>query len=315
MATRNRTQEFREFRQFSSGGDGGSVFTDEIEIDIPSHTLPPEWVDIVEGIEKDLTNIKDHTRDLQRRHADRLKVKFDDDEITRQEREIDDIVQQVTTLLRRCENGLKRIATVGNIRGSSLPQQERMVRLNVMRNLATQLQTLSKQFRHAQKDFLMRLKGQESYENEADIFADDNASQPLSIEAAERGFTESEQQQLENYEQQADERHQEIIKIVQSINDLATLFRELSVLVIEQGTILDRIDYNVEQTLVKVKKGTKELVIADEYSKKNKLMKCILCLIFMALLLIGILVIKFMIRGGKHNDDTSSSDVPDVTDP
>jgi hypothetical protein len=48
------------------------------------------------------------------------------------------------------------------------------------------------------------------------------------------------------------ERDAEIIKIAQSITELSVLFRELSVLVIEQGTVLDRIDYNVEHTLLKV---------------------------------------------------------------
>ena len=45
---------------------------------------------------------------------------------------------------------------------------------------------------------------------------------------------------------------QEIVRVAQSINELATLFRELNVLVIEQGSIIDRIDYNIEQTLGKV---------------------------------------------------------------
>ena len=57
----------------------------------------------------------------------------------------------------------------------------------------------------------------------------------------------------------------EIIKIAQSINDLATIFRELSVLVIEQGTILDRIDYNIEQTMVKVQDGRQQLEKAENY--------------------------------------------------
>jgi syntaxin 16 len=36
------------------------------------------------------------------------------------------------------------------------------------------------------------------------------------------------------------------------MNELAVIFKELSTLVIEQGTILDRIDFNIEQAHVNV---------------------------------------------------------------
>jgi len=45
----------------------------------------------------------------------------------------------------------------------------------------------------------------------------------------------------------APRRDHEINAIVQSIEELSQIFKELAVLVIDQGTILDRIDYNMEQ--------------------------------------------------------------------
>jgi syntaxin 16 len=41
----------------------------------------------------------------------------------------------------------------------------------------------------------------------------------------------------------------EIGGIVGAINELAVLFKELSILVIDQGTVLDRIDFNASEAL------------------------------------------------------------------
>ena len=45
----------------------------------------------------------------------------------------------------------------------------------------------------------------------------------------------------------AEERDKEVRNILQSIGDLTNIMKDLSVLVINQGTILDRIDYNMDQ--------------------------------------------------------------------
>jgi syntaxin 16 len=47
---------------------------------------------------------------------------------------------------------------------------------------------------------------------------------------------------------------------VKSINGLAEVFKEINQLVIDQGTILDRIDYNIEQTNVHMESAHGELV-------------------------------------------------------
>lgn len=58
----------------------------------------------------------------------------------------------------------------------------------------------------------------------------------------------------------------------------------------EQGTILDRIDYNVEQTQTRVSEGLRQLQRAEMYQRKNRKMCIIMVLasvtLFMLLLLI-----------------------------
>jgi len=55
------------------------------------------------------------------------------------------------------------------------------------------------------------------------------------------------------------QREKEINDIAQGIIELADIFKELQGMVIDQGTVLDRIDYNVENMSVNVKAADKEL--------------------------------------------------------
>lgn len=57
-------------------------------------------------------------------------------------------------------------------------------------------------------------------------------------------------------------RSRELNEIAKSIASLAELFRDLQAMVIDQGTLLDSIEYNVEQTAVHVQEAVKELKIA-----------------------------------------------------
>lgn len=56
------------------------------------------------------------------------------------------------------------------------------------------------------------------------------------------------------------DRNEKIQRIVKSVNKLNELFRQMNKLVIDQGTILDRIDFNIENTVTRTKKAKEELV-------------------------------------------------------
>lgn len=67
--------------------------------------------------------------------------------------------------------------------------------------------------------------------------------------------------------------------------------QDLAVMVQDQGTILDRIDYNLEQTQVQVQEGYKQLKKADSYQKANKKLYCIVVLAAAIILLSFLFVI------------------------
>ena len=57
-------------------------------------------------------------------------------------------------------------------------------------------------------------------------------------------------------------RDRELTEIAKSIASLAELFKDLSVLVIDQGTLLDSVEYNIEQTAVQMEEAVQELNVA-----------------------------------------------------
>ena len=92
------------------------------------------------------------------------------------------------------------------------------------------------------------------------------------------------------------QREREIEEIAQGIIELSDLFRELQTMVIDQGTLLDRIDYNVERMATDVKEAARELKVAEGYQKKTIKRK----IIFLLLLLIAAVIILLIIKPKKH---------------
>merc|ERR1711978_343407 len=103
------------------------------------------------------------------------------------------------------------------------------------------------------------------------------------LEPIVNGFDADQLQRLEQMEMNATDRTQEILNIAKSVHELATLFQELSVLVVEQGSLLDRIDYNVEQTLDNLGKAKKEIDKADRHQRRSRSALCIIVLIMLIL--------------------------------
>ena len=88
------------------------------------------------------------------------------------------------------------------------------------------------------------------------------------------------------------QREREITDLANGILELADIFKELQTMVIDQGTLLDRIDYNVERMATDVKQADKELIVASGYQKKTTKRKAILLLILCIVGLIILITLK-----------------------
>jgi syntaxin 1B/2/3 len=83
------------------------------------------------------------------------------------------------------------------------------------------------------------------------------------------------------------ESHMEIIKLEQSITELAQLFSDMSILVANQQPILDNIEEEVTLAEVNISQGNSSLETAKRIAKKNrKLMCCIVCSLVILLIIV-----------------------------
>ena len=160
-------------------------------------------------------------------------------------------------------------------------------------SLAMQLQELSSEFRQKQRKYLQDVKAQKSggrveSEERFGINLEDDGT-------LQNEFSFSTTQQLsvvDDLQSEIQSRDTEISQIAKSIEELGAIFKELAVLVIDQGTILDRIDYNMEAVVEHTKTGIQQLEKAEKSQKSARPMKCIICLLCTIAVLLLILVLK-----------------------
>jgi syntaxin 16 len=77
---------------------------------------------------------------------------------------------------------------------------------------------------------------------------------------------------------------------------LATVFKELNTMVIDQGSILDRIDFNLETTNVNLEAAHEELKKADKYQSGNKAKVLIIILLLLVVFLTVFVANKLVFR-------------------
>ena len=258
-----------------------------------SSTLPPAWVDFSEEASADIAAIKDKLRELSSAHAKALLPTFDD--VGGAEDHVVEVVtNEITRLFKRCEGRLRRL---GERAADGADAEETRVVKNVQTKLATEAHRLSVVFRKTQKEYLQRLQQQEGRgpggAGVDDIFA--NAGARAEHDDVDPGFSAQQMRRVDRGEAHSYERDREVVHILQSVNDLAGVMKDLSVLIIDQGTVLDRIDYNCEMVAVTVEEGRKQLAKAEDYQKNSRL---ILCIYFLAAMVgVMLLVVIFQKMG------------------
>lgn len=261
--------------------------------------MEPEWVFAYNDLKADLSEMEKMLEQLASLYAKHLLPSFGELDTSDLEHEIRMRSHRLTELLHTVEHKVKNLSK----RRQPNQQKGRDVEGEILRNMqkrfASSLQELSVSFRKKQTAYLDKLKDQrESYSDSrasaSSVPVDDiNPNSKSFDDSADPGFSETQLLMVESASALAEERTQELSRVASNINDLATLVKDIASLVVDQGTVLDRIDYNLEDVKETTFAAVRELRIADRYQRKRHALCCIIILSVACGIMFIILIYKW----------------------
>lgn len=299
--------ELEDYPMFNDNSDGpgqnGNLKKDGL------NTLPPLFVDIARDIDEYITEIETLLEHLMKLYRKNSLPGFEDK--TPDEQEIEGTSFKILQLFQKSYNVIKKLEVIYEeqfLEGRQLNKSELMILDNMTKDYAQKVQWESNKFRVLQNNYLKFLNKDDLKpiipKNSLD------SSQLLLQEEEEKGKNElnneideysmkvlqSQQQKAKNSNQQfLEQRDQEITELTKGIYEVGTIFREMQNLIIDQGTIIDRIDYNIENTVIELKQANKELEGATRYQKRTQKCKIIL------LLTLCVIALFFFVMLKPHN--------------
>ena len=175
--------------------------------------------------------------------------------------------------MRECEGTIKRI--------SAGADPDDKVRQGAQSYLAMYLQEFTREQRTRQKNYIDKLKR---------LYG----STQQQIEEEEKEQEEA----FDDMEEIARERNQVINQIVNNVNELSMVFKEISALVVEQGTMLDRIDYNLQLAAQNTRGALKQIekvsrMQAEAKQAGSRAVGCILTLVVLISITVLALIEKY----------------------
>ncbi|KAG5493558.1 hypothetical protein JIQ42_01930 [Leishmania sp. Namibia] len=230
--------------------------------------IVPLWSRLPSDFEENALALFRRIEQLRSMHLDFLKPKLrskqEEDELRVL---IDKQAAEIQTFLKMLEHAI----IVGTQLKNTYSEEEVRVVKNVQTHLTLRLQDLALHFKSAQELFGTQLHRRELKSTKYMKIGSDAAYNAVQQEERtahllEMGFTEQDVQSLLIEEMQRDRTSKEIRDILDSIQEIHRMFEDLRTMVVDQGTMLDRIDYNVDKALVSASKAQIELEKARDNS-------------------------------------------------
>ena len=191
------------------------------------------------------------------------------------------IVHEISLQLQLYERNVKEL-----IKKNLDNQVHNIIKSNLQQALVEKAKEFSRKFKLNQELYTKKYKelvGEDDPTNEVNNFMKEE------VQNQNDNFL-----MTDNSKQVLKKRDTELNKLLNSVSDLAGIFKDMQVLVMEQGSILDRIDYNIDIASTNVVKGKNSLIKANDYHKNNCFRNVIIVLLVCIFIEAFMLIFKFI---------------------
>uniref|UniRef100_A0A2C9JI76 t-SNARE coiled-coil homology domain-containing protein n=1 Tax=Biomphalaria glabrata TaxID=6526 RepID=A0A2C9JI76_BIOGL len=270
---------------------------DDVAVTVDSSGFMEEFFEQVDEIREMIDKIASNVDEVKKKHSAILSAPQTDDKM---KEELEELMSEIKKNANKVRAKLKAIEY-------KLPQEQSLARkTSDLYCFSLQHATLSRKFvevmndyNACQIDYRERCKGR--IKRQLAITGKTTTNEELEdmIESGNPAiFTQGiimETQQAKQTLADIEARHNDIIKLENSIRDLHDMFMDMAMLVESQGEMIDRIEYNVEQAVDYIetaKMDTKKAVKYQSKARRKKILilVCIVILLAIIAIIIGVTV-------------------------
>jgi syntaxin 16 len=239
------------------------------------------YLEKYEACNKIMTTLETNFSLLQKEQQKRLIITFDEEENNKLNKSIGKIVHGITTQLQLYERTLKDLMKL-NLENNI----HNIIKSNLQQALVEKVKEYTRKFKLNQELYTKKYK---------ELVGEDDPTIEINTFMKEEENNQKDNfLMVDNSHQMLKKRDTELNQLLNSVQDLAGIFKDMQSLVMEQGSILDRIDYNIDIASTNVVKGKNSLIKANEYHKNNCFRNIIIVLLVCIFIEAFMLIFKFI---------------------
>ncbi|XP_036392091.1 syntaxin-1A isoform X1 [Megalops cyprinoides] len=273
---KDRTLELR------SGKDSDE--DDEVAVSMDKDRFMDEFFEQVEEIRGFIDTLAEKVEEVKRKHSAILAAPNPDEKT---KAELEELMTDIKKLANKVRSKLKSIQqTIEQEEGLNRSSADLRIRKTQHSTLSRKFVEVMSEYNATQSDYRERCKGR--IQRQLEITGRNTTNEELEsmLESDNPAIFTSGIIMDSNITQQAmneiETRHNEIIKLENSIRELHDMFMDMAMLVESQGEMIDRIEYNVEHSVDYVERAvsdTKKAVKYQSKARRKKIMIIICCVV------------------------------------